>query len=1444
MKLLKTLSLLIILLCNSVFAQVAQFPQIYFNGQGSGGFSLNIRSSASSSASVLTTLSVNSKIGAESLVNNSSDPTFMNFVKVCLPSISSTNNSPNYGYMPSSFAYAQINESNNYATVNTTSTPLGVRTCANCTSTYVTISSQNAYFGKNSILALTGSTSSGWYEVYLTNDCSQSTGWVNGIYLTFPTAQSYYNVAGNICDNSGPNCQFAGNINQATITLGSLGTTYSSGGYYQYKVATNWSGNITCSYPSYTTSNPTSYSYTANSHNYSLNFFLSNTASCTAPIASINSPSGASPLTITCTASGGSGGSILYKWYSGTSCSGTVLGTNSTLSVTTSGDYTCKAYISGYESTCYQCATGTATITTNCSSPSATANSPAGTSPLTMTCTSSGGSGGSILYKWYSGTSCSGTVLGTNSTLSVTSSGSYSCKAYISGFESTCNQCATGTATITTACSSPTASINSPSGTSPLTMTCTASGGSGGSILYKWYSGTSCSGTVLGSNSTLSVTSSGSFSCKAYISGYESTCYQCATGTATITSGTVTGTITSTLGNGYFIQGVSTVNNTFSSIPSPSTGITKVIFKAGSVSVTDNSSVGGWSATFDMGQLPPSTVVKAEYYNGSTLLGTSSSYSLNILTKPSWLNYATVSNVSVSNGNINMDIGYAFQNSINSVPNYILGLGGKDYSLSNNALTFGVSFNMTSRSSTISNAFFNLLFNTLDIALKTFQVNIPASPSADLHLDNNFNLIASLTAQLNTQHYPIDMPTIIIPLEPGVEATLDAGLSIYGTLKARLLIGNIGGQWGFVNDNGDKTWVTAKVEPTGNIQGGLMLLYGAVSGKASLIVSGRVGGGLEYQTVPTYATTPLFGGDIDISGTAKITALWGLWHIATYGPKSFYYELFGDSSALRQVNSSFDERYGASSVTYHFNGTNILPNNNPQPCLSTRGGNLYVAWVENDSTTGYLCFSKLDSAKNSFATKIIVSTNKNSISNPKIAPMEDGSALFSWSQNRYTEKSLPNGISTFDGLKAQDIWFGFYDATSNSITKTAIMVDDTSTFQSGRLEGQATTAFGSNRGLVTWVVKDPIAPGSDIWFSHITNSSGVLSSTTPKKLFDLPGTNRNVDVAFTDSSNALAIWINDPDAIDSTLNSKVVFSEWNGTSWSLPLPMSSNNSNSFFNETSIANNNGYTAAAFTSTVIDLNNKFQKRLEVTVWDNITKQWNASKGLVEIDSSNYLAKPTVSISHTGIATVTYQVQNKYPDTTKIEPGKLCLYAKDLNKNIAWTKNLGNAYLCDSNTYVWDLASGFSSGNNFYTLTQEYNENGIVTNPKNGVIFGDPNLSLVLRGLRVNDNMTLSNIKEPSISLGISKQTLNTFSLLQNYPNPFSKSTCIEFNIIKSSFVTLEVFNVTGVKVATLLNQKLSEGIYKTIFDSGNLDSGEYFYKLSVDDKSISKQMLIAK
>ena len=85
---------------------------------------------------------------------------------------------------------------------------------------------------------------------------------------------------------------------------------------------------------------------------------------------------------------------------------------------------------------------------------------------------------------------------------------------------------------------------------------------------------------------------------------------------------------------------------------------------------------------------------------------------------------------------------------------------------------------------------------------------------------------------------------------------------------------------------------------------------------------------------------------------------------------------------------------------------------------------------------------------------------------------------------------------------------------------------------------------------------------------------------------------------------------------------------------------------------------------------------------------------------------------------------------------------------------------------------------------------------------------------------------------------------FALHQNYPNPFNPATTIEFDLQNSAFVTLEIYNIVGQKVAVLLNEQLSTGSYKAQFDAADLPSGVYLYQLTAGDFKAVKKMMLTK
>ena len=86
------------------------------------------------------------------------------------------------------------------------------------------------------------------------------------------------------------------------------------------------------------------------------------------------------------------------------------------------------------------------------------------------------------------------------------------------------------------------------------------------------------------------------------------------------------------------------------------------------------------------------------------------------------------------------------------------------------------------------------------------------------------------------------------------------------------------------------------------------------------------------------------------------------------------------------------------------------------------------------------------------------------------------------------------------------------------------------------------------------------------------------------------------------------------------------------------------------------------------------------------------------------------------------------------------------------------------------------------------------------------------------------------------------ISHYSLSQNYPNPFNPSTFIEYKIPESNFVEIKIYDVLGKEIMTLVNGYKSEGIYKVQFNTDNLPSGVYLYRIKAGNFSETKKMIL--
>jgi len=86
--------------------------------------------------------------------------------------------------------------------------------------------------------------------------------------------------------------------------------------------------------------------------------------------------------------------------------------------------------------------------------------------------------------------------------------------------------------------------------------------------------------------------------------------------------------------------------------------------------------------------------------------------------------------------------------------------------------------------------------------------------------------------------------------------------------------------------------------------------------------------------------------------------------------------------------------------------------------------------------------------------------------------------------------------------------------------------------------------------------------------------------------------------------------------------------------------------------------------------------------------------------------------------------------------------------------------------------------------------------------------------------------------SKTVQITIDALMNYELSQNYPNPFNPYTSITFTLPVEGIVKIDLFNILGQKMQNIINEVKTEGVHTVIFDSKQLNSGVYFYKLDVN------------
>ncbi|MEZ4746645.1 MAG: SBBP repeat-containing protein [Calditrichia bacterium] len=185
--------------------------------------------------------------------------------------------------------------------------------------------------------------------------------------------------------------------------------------------------------------------------------------------------------------------------------------------------------------------------------------------------------------------------------------------------------------------------------------------------------------------------------------------------------------------------------------------------------------------------------------------------------------------------------------------------------------------------------------------------------------------------------------------------------------------------------------------------------------------------------------------------------------------------------------------------------------------------------------------------------------------------------------------------------------------------------------------------------------------------------------------------------------------------------------------------------------------------------------------------------------------------------------------FGDTAFTSIGKDVFVAKmDTDGNVLWAANGGGAGIDEGYGIVADGSGG-----------------AIVT----GLFQGTATFGSNVLNSNGQDDIFIAKIGGSVTAIGSPEPQIRTFELAQNFPNPFNPVTQIRFSVTSSGPVQLTIFNLSGRKIKSLVNENLQSGSYLRQWDGTNttgerVASGVYLYRLQSENAVQTRKMMLLK
>jgi len=626
----------------------------------------------------------------------------------------------------------------------------------------------------------------------------------------------------------------------------------------------------------------------------------------------------------------------------------------------------------------------------------------------------------------------------------------------------------------------------------------------------------------------------------------------------------------------------------------------------------------------------------------------------------------------------------------------------------------------------------------------------------------------------------------------------------------------------------------------------------------------NMGFGKSYRDIPKHETRPLKSFNFQIYVKVVTKELWGWFEQTVWGPRLVYSGTMGGDDMTDCFPPDEKKSEETDEIKLGSNGSGTgdeiipashiskLPLAYPQQYIRRNGDNLQFAWIDKGNEFGQRLLQSryYNTETGKFSSVITIDRNFNAINNPALTIIDENSQLFVWNQSRHNNQSIldvkPERIQD-EFVGSQDIWFAVYDSEVDSVTQIQMIDDEWINYTSGRMEGSPEiTALSETKALLVWQVVDIDENISNLWYSVANKTGDYWVLTDPSVVSEISGIETDIRLATFEENRAVLVFMNIQS--DSSNNKKLMSIVFSVDEWEQPQVFYEPPENHSLNYYDLSISNSFGAIAWTTFVFDTIAGNCETLSVSAWLGDKGNWSSGKDfVVYIDSVNHLQHPKIAIDDQGHAVIAIKAEMIKTKNSKSQISRVDLFKGDVvNIGGYWKHYQGNPIVCDTMKQVADLAVSFHGIDTVMLLTQEYNMTATNSSylPLNGLMIGDPYMNLVLRCFVLDNDGNIIDIPENYYFTGFEDELNNAseMKLYQNFPNPCTDHTNIQFYIPDHMYIKLELFDMEGVRIKTIANNELIPGIYKIELNTTDLKPGIYFYRLISEESEQTMKMIV--